>query len=121
MGPIQTLIGKALAVSGGAIAFGKKSNENENEGQTPEEQEKEAQSSLAAKTVKTAQDKKIDSPKSVYFWGNTEEALGTSSEVASVLATQSLHNAATSKTRARDKVRARKQELIRRKVASAAK
>ena len=119
MGPIQTLIGKALAASGGAIAFGKKSNENE--GQTPEEQEKETQSSLAAKAVKTAQDKKIDSPKSVYFWGNTEEALGTSSEVASVLATQSLHNATSSKTRARDKVRARKQELIRRKVASAAK
>ena len=125
MGPIQTAIGQALGVVGGAAVAAKKLNEK-NEKQAAQEQtnqaaeKKEVQGNneqVVSKAIKTAQDKKIDSPKQVYFWGDTEEAIGTSNEIAYVLSQQSLHNARNSKMRSRDIVRKRKQELAKRKLA----
>lgn len=122
MGPIQTAIGQALGAVGGAALVGKKLYEG-NEGQAPKKEgdkkpEKAEDTSAAAKALKTAQDKKLDAPKQLYFWGNTEEPLATSNEIASLLATQSLGNAISSKKRSRDKVRERKQMLMKRKLAS---
>lgn len=122
MGPIQTALGQALGAAGGAALVGKKLYEG-NEKQTTKEEgtekPKEAEDTSAAKkALKTAQDKKIDSPKQLYFWGGSEEPLATSNEIASLLASQSLHNATTAKTRARDKVRERKQMLMKRKLVS---
>lgn len=125
MGPIQTAIGQALGVVGGAAVAAKKLNEK-NEKQAAQEQtneaaaKKEVQSNneqVVSRAIKTAQDKQIDSPKQVYFWGDTEEAIGTSNEIAYVLSQQSLHNARNSKMRSRDIVRRRKQELAKRKLA----
>ena len=106
MGPIQTLIGKALAVTGGAIAFGKKENENEEQVKQEAEQEK-ASSAMAAKAVKTAQDKKVAKPKLLYFDEKGTEPLATSGEMASVLSHVSLSSAISSKTRGRKKYEAR--------------
>ena len=120
MGPIQTAISKAMGAVGGAAVLGAKLNEK-NEGQAAKEattqtEEKDKKKDVIAKTVKTAQDKKIASPKQVYFWGDSEEPLGTSSEVAYVLSNVSLHNATSSKRRARNKVRERKAMLMKRKL-----
>lgn len=120
MGPIQTAIGQALGAVSGAALVGKKLNEEDAKQNSKEEGAKEAKNgadgNVAAKAIKTAQDKKIDSPKQLYFWGDSEEPLGTSNEVAYVLANQSLHNAISSKQRSRDKVRERKQMLAKRKL-----
>lgn len=122
MGPIQTALGQALgAVAGAALAGKKVYEKNERQASKEEgtEKPKEARDTSAAKkALKTAQDKKIDSPKQLYFWGGSEEPLATSNEIASLLASQSLHNATTAKTRARDKVRERKQMLMKRKLVS---
>ena len=126
MGPIQTALGQAMGAIGGAALVAKKLNEeNEKErvkGQAAKEKadkgnKKAADQAVAEKALKTAQDKKLDSPKQILFDAASGEALGTSNEVASVLATQSLHNALSSKTRSRDKVRERKQMLAKRKLA----
>ena len=126
MGPIQTAIGQAMGAAAGAVVAGKKLYEK-NEGQTAKEvsaqeaedsKAKASNEEAAKRAIKTAQDKRIDSPKQVYFWGDTEEAIGTSNEVAYVLSQQSLHNSLSSKKRARDAVRRRKQELAKRKLVS---
>lgn len=120
MGPIQTAIGQALGAVGAAALVGKKLNEEDEKQAAKEKAAKESEekkkAKLAAKAIKTAQDKKIDSPKQVYF--KEDEPLATSNEMASVLANQSLHNALNSKARSRDKVRARKQMLMKRKLVS---
>lgn len=124
MGPIQTAIGQAMSAIGGAAVLGKKMQENaeKTEGQaankaTTAENEKAKGPSPVAKAIKTAQDKKLDSPRQIYFWGQDPEPLATSSELASVLANTSLQNATSSKSRARNKVRERKQALMKRKLA----
>lgn len=138
MGLIQTAIGQAMGAIGGAAVLGKKMQEDAEkaEGQAAEEKqdkgaantkdivlskadentEKGQKMSSTSKALKTAQDKKIDSPRQIYFWGQDPEPLATSSELASVLATTSLQNATAAKSRAREKVRARKQELMKRKL-----
>ena len=126
MGPFQTAIGQALGAIGGAALVAKNINEENTKEQAAEEKanqrdaEKKAKADskkhlISAKAVKTAQNRKIDSPTSVYFWG--EEPLATSSEMATVLSTQSLFNATSSKKRSRDKVRERKQMLAKRALA----
>lgn len=120
MGPIQTAIGQLMGVVG-ASAVAAKKMQNENERQTAKEAgaekaEDQARAAALNKALKIAQEKKIDSPKQVYFWGDSENAIGTSNEIASVLSTQSLSNATASKRRARDKVRERKQMLEKRKL-----
>ena len=126
MGPIQTALGQAMGAAAGAVVAGKKLYEK-NEGQTAKEvsaqeaedsKTKASNEEAAKRAIKTAQDKRIDSPKQVYFWGDTEEAIGTSNEIAYVLSQQSLHNSLSSKKRARDAVRRRKQALARRKLVS---
>ncbi len=125
MGPIQTAIGQALGIVGGSAVAVKKLNER-NEEQTVQEQATQGNAPEKAKSyheeaikraVKTAQDKRLDSPKQVYFWQDTDEAVGTSNEIAYVLSQQSLHNALSSKKRSRDIVRRRKQEIAKRKLA----
>ena len=126
MGPIQTAIGQAMGAAAGAVVAGKKLYEKNEKQAAKEVSAQEAEDSkaktsneeAAKKAIKTAQDKKIDSPKQVYFWGNTEEAIGTSNEIAYVLSQQSLHNSLSSKKRDRNAVRRRKQELARRKLVS---
>lgn len=139
MGPIQTAIGQAMGAIGGAAILGKKMQENgeKTKGQAAEKKqdkgaatsknivlskadentEKGQKMSSASKALKTAQDKKIDSPRQIYFWGQDPEPLATSSELASVLANVSLQNATSSKSRSRNKVRERKQALMKRKLA----
>ena len=95
MGPIQTAIGQALGAVGGGILVGKKIEENvkKEEAKGTEEQAREeerAKTELVKKALKTAQDKKIDSPKQIYFSAASEEPIASSNEMASVLATQSL-------------------------------
>ena len=118
MGLIQTAIGQALGAVGGAALVAKKLNEEDERQAAKEKAAKEKKSKLAAKTIKTAQDKKIDSPKQLYFADGSAEPLGSSNEVATVLATHSLQNATESKKRSRDKVRERKQMLMKRKLVS---
>lgn len=122
MGPIQTAISQALGSLAGAAIAGKSQHEKETKRQAAEEKgdseatEKKTASPLS-KALKTAQDRKIDSPKQIYFWGQDPEPLATSSELASVLANTSLQNATSSKSRSRNKVRERKQALMKRKLA----
>ena len=120
MGLIQTAIGQALGAVGGAALVGKKLNEEDERQAAKEEAAKAAEekrkSQTAARLVLVAQDQKIASPKQLYFSKGSEEPLGTSNEMASVLATHSLENASNSKKRSRDKVRARKQMLMKRKL-----
>lgn len=125
-GPIQTAIGRMLGVAGAAAAAGIIENEK-NEGQTAKEQAgakakaakaEKSNEEAVKKAIKTAQDKKLDNPKQLYFWGNTDEAVGTSNEIAYVLAQQSLSNAQTARMRSRDAVRKRKQQLMKRKLVS---
>ena len=123
MGPIQTAIGQAMGAIGGAAVLGKKMQEDAEKAErqaakkaTTKENEKAKGPSPMAKAIKTAQDKKLDSPKQVYFWGQDPEPLATSSELASVLANTSLQNATAAKGRAREKVRARRQALMKRKL-----
>lgn len=121
MGPIQTAIGRALGAGAAIAAIGKKLNEDEGqvaEKKPDEESEKKAKASAMAKALKTAQEKKIDSPKQLFFWGEDSEPLATSNEMASAISTVALHNAVSSKTRARDKVRLRRQKLAARKLAA---
>ena len=122
MGPIQTAISQALGSLAGAAIAGKSQHEKETKRQAAEEKadakaEKKEASSPVSKALKTAQDRKIDSPKQIYFWGQDPEPLATSSELASVLANTSLQNATSSKSRSRNKVRERKQALMKRKLA----
>lgn len=122
MGPIQTAISQALGSLAGAAIAGKSQHEKEIKRQAAEEKadakaEKKEASSPISKALKTAQDRKIDSPKQIYFWGQDPEPLATSSELASVLANTSLQNATSSKSRSRNKVRERKQALMKRKLA----
>lgn len=122
MGPIQTAISQALGSIAGAAIAGKSQHEKETKRQAAEEKadakaEKKEASSPVSKALKTAQDRKIDSPKQIYFWGQDPEPLATSSELASVLANTSLQNATSSKSRSRNKVRERKQALMKRKLA----
>lgn len=65
-----------------------------------------------SEAMKVAQLYGIDTPRQLYFSSKSRVPLATSYELASVLSSQSLHNASTSKKRARDKVRARKQMLL---------
>lgn len=120
MGPIQTAIGQLLGAVGGATLAGSKlANENERQAAKQERaQTKEAgkDSDAVAKAIKTAQQNKIDSPQTVYFWGNSEEAIGTADQIASVLSMQATHNATSSKKRSRDIVRERKKKLMARKL-----
>lgn len=121
-GPIQTAIGHALGATAAIAAVGKKLNEDERqaaEEKPAEESEKKAKADSMAKALKTAQEKKLDSPKQMFFWGQDAEPLATSNELASVISSVALHNATSAKQRARDKVRERKQALARRKLASA--
>ena len=126
MGPFQTAIGQALGAIGGAALVAKNINEEKTKEQTAEEKGNEKAEKkedkvisnepvISAKAVKTAQNRKIDSPTSVYFWG--DQPLATSSEMATVLSTQALFNATSSKKRSRDKVRERKQMLAKRALA----
>lgn len=122
MGPIQTAISQALGSLAGAAIAGKSQHEKETKRQAAEEKadakaEKKEAASPVSKALKTAQDRKIDSPKQIYFWGQDPEPLATSSELASVLANTSLQNATSSKSRSRNKVRERKQALMKRKLA----
>lgn len=122
MGPIQTAISQALGSLAGAAIAGKSQHEKEIKRQAAEEKadakaEKKEAASPLSKALKTAQDRKIDSPKQIYFWGQDPEPLATSSELASVLANTSLQNATSSKSRSRNKVRERKQALMKRKLA----
>ena len=122
MGPIQTAISQALGSLAGAAIAGKSQHEKETKRQAAEEKadakaEKKEASSPVSKALRTAQDRKIDSPKQIYFWGQDPEPLATSSELASVLANTSLQNATSSKSRSRNKVRDRKQALMKRKLA----
>lgn len=122
MGPIQTAISQALGSLAGAAIAGKSQYEKETKRQAAEEKadakaEKKEASSPVSKALRTAQDRKIDSPKQIYFWGQDPEPLATSSELASVLANTSLQNATSSKSRSRNKVRERKQALMKRKLA----
>ena len=120
-GPIQTAIGQALGATAAIAAVGKKLNEDERqaaEEKPAEETEKKAKAATMAKAIKTAQDKKIDSPKQLFFWGQDTEPLATSNEMASVISSVALQNATASKQRARDKVRERKQALAKRKLAA---
>ena len=137
MGPIQTAISQALGSVAGAAIAGKSQHEKETKRQAGEEKqdkaaanskdivlskadentEKGQKMSSTSKALKTAQDKKIDSPRQIYFWGQDPEPLATSSELASVLANVSLQNATSSKSRSRNKVRERKQALMKRKLA----
>ena len=105
MGPIQTAIGQLMGAAGGAALVGKKM-QNENEKQAAKEarvqtKEKAKKSDAFKEAIKTAQKKKIDSPKQVLFSEETGEAVGTSNEIATVLASQSLHNATSSKRKSR--------------------
>ena len=106
MGPIQTAIGQLMGAAGGAALVGKKI-QNENERQVAKEErnaakQKAKKSKAVEIAVQEAQKKKIDMPKQILFSESTGEALGTSNEIASVLATQSLHNASNSKRRSRN-------------------
>ena len=118
-GPIQKAMSEL--VSTGAVAAGISSKINENERQALKQEGAKAdkapeEDKTVAKAIKTAQQKKIDSPQTVYFWGNSEEAVGTSDQIASVLSMQATHNATSSKRRAREIVRERKKKLIARKL-----
>ena len=121
MGPIQTAIGQMLGAVGGAAVLGKKLNEKNEKQAAKEQTNQEEQAAKDKKTlnkaIAAAQQSQLDKlNKQVYLLG--KEPIGTSSEMASVLSSQSLQNATSSKSRAREKVRARKQALMKRKLVS---
>lgn len=120
-GIIQTALGQALGSVGAAALLGKQLYEGqaaEEKGIEGAKKEKTEESSkkTVAEALKNAQKSKIDSPKQLYF-AEDGTPLATSNELASALSTQSLHNSLSAKKRARDKVRARKQMLMKRKLA----
>lgn len=123
-GPIQTAIGQMLGSALGLVGASKKAYEK-NERQatqekgdqgTEEKKSKEGDPKAVAKALKLAQQNKIDSPKQIYF-SEDETPIATSEEMASVLASQSLGNALSSKERTRNKVKERKAILASRKPA----
>ena len=122
MGPIQTALGQALGSVGAAALVGKKQYERQiaEEKRDAKEEAREAEKAAkadekakkeAAKALKAAQKNKIDSPKQVYFLEGEEEPLATSSEIAIVLSTQSLHNALSAKARTKSSIEARRQKV----------
>lgn len=124
-GPIQTAIGQALGAVAAVSAVGK--NLNENEKQTAKKQTAEAAKakeaeakagqskaiSEIAETLKSMQQKGFASPLEVIF-NQGGEPLATSSEAASVVATQSLNNIMESKKRSKSLHDQRRKYLIER-------
>lgn len=121
-GPIQSAIGSLLGSVGAAAALGKKLYD---EGQAPKEKgdqkEQKAkaekpmdQNKVIAKTLKMAQDKKLESPKN-YIFDEKGSLLANYSEVASILARQRLSNAIEARKQVRHRFN-RKQEALRKKL-----
>ena len=123
-GPIQSALGQALASVGSVASIGKKLYEK-NEGQAPEEKsveevketESKGKNEIVAKTLKMAQDKKIESPRK-YMFDESGELLANYGEVASVMASQSLFNQLQSRARQRSALEQRKAMLAKRKIGS---
>ena len=117
-GPIQSAIGSLLGSVGAAAALGKKLYD---EGQAPQkegdqkEQKAKAekpmdQNKVIAKTLKMAQDKKLESPKN-YIFDEKGSLLANYSEVASVLARQRKGNLLEARKQARARYERRLAEL----------
>jgi hypothetical protein len=122
-GPIQSAIGQMLGSALGLVGASRKTYE-ENERQAAKK-ERDAQKEAAknknasspdqvvAKTLKAAQDKKIESPKK-YVFDENGQLLANYSEVASVMASQSLANALDAKARQKAKFDERKAAIAKR-------
>ena len=116
-GPIQSAIGQALGAIGGAAALGKKLYE-ENEGQALKEEraeeEKKAKTESKDQTVKKAlqkaQDFRIESPKK-YLFDEGGNLIANYSELASVMASQSLANELQARSRQKAAFERRKEAI----------
>ena len=122
-GPIQSAIGQMLGSALGLVGASRKTYE-ENERQAAKKEraaQKEAAKNknasspdqVVAKTLKTAQDKKIEYPKK-YVFDENGQLLANYSEVASVMASQSLANALDAKARQKAKFDERKAAITKR-------
>ena len=122
-GPIQSAIGQMLGSALGLVGASRKAYEK-NERQAPEEEGDQKsekgknekpldQNQIISKTLKAAQDGKIESPKK-YIFDEKGELLANYSEVASVMASQNLANHLEAKARQKAKFDERKAAIVKR-------
>ena len=123
-GLIQTAIGQLLGATGAAIAAGGKAHEkNERQAIQEGEEEKEAQavateadlqiagaSPEAAKAYRLAQERGSASPERIIF-DKDGKPLATYSEMAELLAGQSLNNTFSARLRSKHKIQERRKLL----------